>query len=319
MVKFEYSTEYIDMLVTAVALLILIYYFSVRYIKQRILRFGNFETLEKVAGQDISKVSSIPLFLRILSIVTIILIASDFTIVEIKPVTHTDFVLTMDTSSSMLTPDFIPNRLEATKNAALGWIISLEGTRVGIVTFAGKPYVKVKPIIERPVLLPVVRGIKTEQPAGTAIGDALVTSAGLLTGSKVNKTIVLITDGRNNVGVSINDSIKTLVRNDIRVYAIGVGTKGTKSDAGTPLSLEGLNHTEAEFPDLDEVTLKYLAEQTNGSFALVEDVQSLKDVLASTAEADEVKSSPKTPLLLLAVGLLLLEWSLEISKYRPIP
>ncbi|MFH1834972.1 MAG: VWA domain-containing protein [Methanobacteriota archaeon] len=318
--EIEFSHQYYTLMAALVIAVVIVYYLASRYFKVRVLRFGNFEVLEKVTGDRIRHSTIPPLILRILAVVFFILAASDPRIVEYKQVVGEDFVLTIDTSSSMLTPDFPPNRLEATKETAIRWISSMQNARVGVVTFAGKPYVRTEPTLDKEKVLDILATITTDSPAGTAIGEALISSAALLSDSETerNKTIILITDGRNNVGVSINDSLESLIKSNIRVYAVGIGTSES-AEIVIPSELADKNATITEFPQIDEEVLQSLANMTGGKYARVEDMQSLKGVLLTQIETTETVKKPIPYLIFIASILLLLEWAIEITKYRPIP
>lgn len=129
---------------------------------------------------------------------------------------------------------------------------------------------------------------------------------------------MLITDGRNNVGVSINDSINSLLKNNVRVYTVGIGTTESLNIV-VPPELEEKNATIASFPGLDEEVLNYLANKTGGTYSRVEDMQSLKGVFLTKVTQTETISEPVPYILFIAAALLLLEWAIDITKYRPIP
>jgi len=319
MPEIELTHDYTALLLAAVALIVVIYFFSKRRINKRILKFGNYEILEKVMGRKIVVIGFTPVLLRLAAVVLLVLSVSDPQIIEKKTTLTTDFILAIDTSSSMLAPDLDPNRLEATKDIVLNWLGQLQYARVGVVTFAGKSYVKLKPTSEKDLVADVIRGIGVEEPAGTAIGEALITSAALLSESTgENRTILLITDGRSNVGISINDSLKSIQDTNAVVYTIGIGTRSEVKPV-TPSELSAFNATAAEYPDLDESSLNYVAEKTGGKYYHVRDVKSLEDILSSTTGLTERKMAPGPYLLVAGVILLLVEWGLELTRYRPVP
>lgn len=314
------SYKYADVLFVLIGLIIIIYFISKRFARKRTLKFGNFEILEKISQQSgIFSISIIPLFLRITAIALLIFAISDVEIMQEEYISNTDFVLAIDTSSSMLTPDYTPNRLELAKDSAINWIRKLKNTKVGVVTFAGRAYMKTEPVSAMAKVENIINDISFEYPAGTAMGEALITSSSLLQGLDRNKTIIIITDGRNNVGVSINESLRSIKENNIAVYSIGIGTKG-KMDAKIPTELIGKNVTASEFPDLDEETLKYLSNETYGSYFYIEDPESFNKAFEAVGgKYMKVGTKPTNYLILAACSLLLIEWLFEITKYRPLP
>lgn len=316
-----FSYQYSNLLIILIGIVLLFYLFSRRLSKKRVITFGNFEVLEKVTGRKILTPSIIPLILRILALFLIIISISNPKLTYMSSSSDTDYVLAIDTSSSMLTPDLTPNRLEVAKDISSEFIKSLENTKIGIVTFAGKAYTKTGLTDDTTKLELIIDDINVETPAGTAIGDAIITSTSLLAGQEdnKNKTIILITDGRNNVGVPLNQTIETLKSNHIKVYTIGIGGNISKMNITIPSEMKEKNATVAEFPNLDENTLKYIANQTGGQYFRVTDVQSFRDALKSTIKQKRVTIQPTFYLLLSACIVLLIEWSLEVTKYRILP
>jgi len=314
----NFSYKYVDIFIILVGVVLIIYFLSKRFMRERTLRFGNFEVLEKVYHPTHMQIAFIPILLRILALTLIILSISDLELVSEGYIANTDFVLAIDTSSSMLTPDYEPNRLALAKKSSMDWIKKLRETRLGVVTFAGRAYTQIEPTTDLEEVQRVIEGIALDQPAGTAIGDALITSSSLLHSSERNKTIILITDGRNNIGVNVTEGLRSLKKEKIRIIAIGIG--GTEEGEVTvPAELVGKNATAAEFPGLDEKTLKYLANETDGKYFQIYDADSFKRAFESGVETQKVSKEVTTYLLMAACVVLILEWAFEITKYRPLP
>ncbi len=313
-----FSYKYLDLFVVLIGLILIIYFVSKRFTRERTLRFGNFEVLEKIYHPGLMHVEFIPLILRILAISLIVMAISDIEVIQEGYVANTDFVLAIDTSSSMLTPDYEPSRLALAKKSSIEWIRKLKNTRVGVVTFAGRSYTQIKPTTDLDMVEKVINRISLDRPAGTAIGESLITASSLLHSSDRNKTIILITDGRNNMGVNITNALKSLKSEGIRIIAIGIGSKGGKG-ISVPSELVGTNATAAKFPGLDEETLRYLANETNGHYVYIQDSDSFKKAFESGVEFQNTTKKVQVYLLIAASVILIIEWAFEITKYRPIP
>jgi len=321
--KITVSYHHANLLIVLVGLIFFLYIVSKKLAKRRVITFGNFEVLEKVTGKKMITPDIFPMILRILAFVLIIVSISDPKLTYIKYASDVDYVFAIDTSSSMLTPDFFPSRLEVAKDVSLEFIRKLKNARIGVVTFAGKSYVKTELTNDISVLESVINSINIETPGGTAIGDALITSTSLLASSDVdksrNKTVILITDGKNNIGVPVNETIESLNVNEIKVFTIGIGENVSVMNVTLPPELENVNATVAEFPILDEKTLMYIANQTGGKYFRVTDVESFKRALEATVQRKQVVIQPTFYLLLAACFTLLVEWALEATKYRILP
>ena len=140
-----------------------------------------------------------------------------------------DIVLAMDISSSMLAEDLKPNRLEAAKDVAASFINGRPNDNVGLVLFAAESFTQCPLTTDHTVLLNLFKDIQCGMiQDGTAIGLGLANSVSRIKDSQAkSKVIILLTDGVNNAGeiapVTAAEIAKTF---GIRVYTIGVGTKG---------------------------------------------------------------------------------------------
>lgn len=320
--QIEYSTEYVNLMVLLVGIVIITFFLSKRFARKRILLFGNYETLEKVMGEPLIPRGLLPLILRLMVMILIVAALSHITMTKEGYTSKTDFVLAIDISESMQTEDYEPTRLEFVKRETVEWLSKLGNVRVGLVTFSGKAYMKSEPTDDMEVLRMRIEDITNEPPAGTAIGDAIILSSGLMNGirerGKRNKTIILITDGRNNVGINITDALNSLNYSDIRINAIGIGSR-EEHVSEIPSHLLDKNATATRFPELDDGTLRYLANKTNGKYFIIDDENALGDAFRSGLEVREISEEVTKYILFALCIILLLEWSVEITKYRPIP
>ena len=93
--------------------------------------------------------------------------------------TGMDMVIAMDISGSMQAEDFNPNRIEAAKRITLNFIDRMKGNRIGLVLFAGRSFTQSPLTVDYNVLTEFISRIDLRMIdiSGTAIGDAIVTSA----------------------------------------------------------------------------------------------------------------------------------------------
>ncbi len=316
--QIEISFRYVNLLILLLGLVIILYFLSKKYARKRVLIFGNFEVLEKVAGKKLLSTDLIPLFLRIFAIILIILVISDLILVKEEYVAKTDFVLAIDTSSSMTASDYEPNRLEFVKKTTIEFISKLKNTRVGIITFSGKAHARLKQTSDMNEVERTLQKMDFEKSAGTAIGDAIIVSEALFDESDRNRSIILITDGINNVGRNITEALEALNESNISIYPIGIGSK-MEPNITVPSGLEELNATHAKFPNLDEEMLGLLANKTNGEYFIIDDEYSFKRAFETGLEFKRISTEPRLYLLLLLCIILLIDWGLEITKFRVLP
>ena len=179
-----------------------------------------------------------------------------------------DIVMAVDVSASMLAQDLKPDRLEATKEVAANFIKGRPTDRIGLVVYAGESYTQTPLTTDHAVLRNALAGLRHGLiEDGTAIGMGLATIVNRLKDSKAkSKVAILLTDGENNRGEIDPITASQLAKEfNIRVYTIGVGTKGL---ARTPIAYDGrggFQFTNMEV-NIDEELLQEIADETGGKY-----------------------------------------------------
>ena len=191
-----------------------------------------------------------------------------------------DILLVIDQSSSMLAQDFKPNRLEAAKEVAKTFIKDREGDRLGIIVFAGESYIQCPLTRDIDVLLEFTDSIEIidREHDGTAIGMAIASSINRLRESETkSKIIILLSDGSNNQGeLEPITAAELAVVFGIKIYTVAAGTQGL---APYPVTdAWGRQVIQKVQVDVDEESLKEIAEITGGQFFRATDNKSLKKV-----------------------------------------
>jgi len=199
-----------------------------------------------------------------------------------------DIILTLDISGSMLARDFRPDRLEASKNVATEFISGRPYDRIGLVVFSGESFTQCPLTTDHAVLINLMREIESGMiEDGTAIGNGLATAISRIKDSDTkSKVIILLTDGVNNRGdiapATAADIAKTY---GIRVYTIGVGTRGSAPyPVQTPFGLQ----YQSMPVEIDEDILKEISGKTGGTYFRATDNDKLVQVYA---EIDKLEKS----------------------------
>ena len=186
-----------------------------------------------------------------------------------------DIMITFDVSLSMKIPDFVDGgqqieRVDAAKMVVDDFIRRRPDDRMGLVIFAGQPYIKSPITLDHERLLRDVESIRLGEleEQGTAIGSALAAAAGKLDARDAkSKIIILITDGASNSGkiapVEDAEHAKTL---GIKIYTVAIGTTEGRVDV-------------QRFPrqEFDIPTLKKIASLTGGGHQWAQDLGSLRN------------------------------------------
>ena len=163
---------------------------------------------------------------------------------------------------------------------------------------------------------------------GTAIGDGLATSINRIKDGKAkSKSIILITDGTNNTGVVPPLTAAEIAKKyGIKVYTIGVGTKGT---APTPVSnyFGGIDYVPMPVT-IDEDALKTIAKMTGGKYFRATGNTVLKDIFSEIDRLEKTQmdvrhfSHTEDDYMMwawLAFGLFMLEILLRRTVLRTLP
>lgn len=205
-----------------------------------------------------------------------------------------DIVLSLDLSTSMLARDFKPNRFESAKKIALEFADGRVNDRVGLVVYAGESFTQ-SPITSD---ISVIKNVLKELELGwledgTAIGDGLATAVKRLKDSEAtSKVIILLTDGENNTGnISPSTAAELAKTFGIRVYTIGVGTKG---EAEVPYQRDMFSGRiiYKKMPvKIDEETLKKIAETTSGRYFRATNESSLRSIYKEIDKLEKSKVS----------------------------
>ena len=193
-----------------------------------------------------------------------------------------DIVLALDISGSMRALDFAPgNRLDAAKKVAREFIEGRPGDRIGLVVFASNSYTQCPLTNDHAVLLNLLEAVRIGDIAdGTAIGMAIGNALNRLRDVPgKSKLIILLTDGMNNTGVLDPATAAQLARDlGVRIHTIGAGTKGrVPYPFEDPLAGEVVRYIEV---DMDEASLKSIAETTGGLYFRATDTASLEQIYA---------------------------------------
>ena len=242
----------------------------------------------------------------------------------------TEIMLALDVSTSMLTRDLKPNRMEAAKKVAQDFIDGRESDAIGVVIFAGESLTGVPLTNDYAPLQEYIAGLDRGMITdGTAIGDGLATALNRLENGKAeSKSVILVTDGSNNTGISTPlmaaEAAKEL---GVKVYTVGIGSQGV-AEAPSYIDAAGRIIYEKQKVTCDEEPLKQIAAMTGGEYFAATN----EDALAGIFERIDALEKTKMDInnfthttdtyelwAWLAVLLFVLELVLRYTVLRSIP
>ena len=213
--------------------------------------------------------------------------------------------IAVDRSGSMQARDFVRgdtsiSRLDVVKDVFRAFVAGEGETDgrpddlVGLVVFARYADGLCPLTLDHGNLLSILADVEivTEQSEdGTAIGEGLALAVERLRGIEVSsKVVLLLTDGVSNVGdIDPLQAADLAAQHGIKVYAIGAGTTGL---APVPVQAAGgrmvLRQAHVE---IDEETLRQIAQRTGGRYFHAANAKGLIEVIA---EIDRLERSEVT-------------------------
>ena len=278
----EFGQPYYLILLLILPILVF-WYFKKGQNQEATVRFSNLDLIPKTIIRSGQIKNMIIVMGRLVIMLLIILALARPRLSDTIRETNTeiiDILLVIDQSSSMLAQDFKPNRLEAAKEVAKTFIKDREGDRLGIIVFAGESYIQCPLTQDIDVLLNFTDEIEIidREHDGTAIGMAIANSINRLRESEAkSKTIILLSDGSNNQGeLEPITAAELAAKFDIKIYTVAAGTHGL---APYPVTdAWGRQVIQKVQVDVDEESLKEIADITGGQFFRATDNKSLQKV-----------------------------------------
>lgn len=212
------------------------------------------------------------------------------------PVSGRDLMLAVDLSGSMQVKDFrikgqAVDRLTATKYVARDFIRRRQGDRLGLILFGKNAYLQTPLTFD----LTTVNTLLMESAIGlagkeTAIGDAIGLAIKRLKDNKgSSRILILLTDGANTAGeITPLKAAELAARYGLKIYTIGIGAD--EMIRSTFFGKQRINPSQ----ELDEKTLKAIAEQTNGLYFRARDTEELDKIYQKLDELEPVEVDAQT-------------------------
>ena len=244
-----------------------------------------------------------------------------------------DIMLCLDTSGSMRALDFEregrrTDRLEVVREVVKAFIQKRQNDRIGMVVFGDQAFTQCPLTMDYGILLSFLDRIEIGMAGdSTAVGSALATGVKRLKDVPgKSKVVILLTDGRNNAGrITPETAAEIAASLKIKVYTIGVGVEGE-----SPFEMETLFGRRYVYQkvDLDEETLRRIADATGGLYFRATDTASLQEIYEQIDRMERTEAKTKEyfeyeelfprfafpGLLLILAGFLL-----EHTRFRKIP
>lgn len=199
-----------------------------------------------------------------------------------------DIMVALDISQSMQIQDFTPDRLEAAKRVAKGFIGGRTQDRIGMAVFSGDAFSLAPLTTDYDLLNAYIDEINFEmiESRGTAIGSAIAVVTNRMRESTAkSKVCILLSDGDNTAGnIDPITAAELAATYGIKIYTIVVGKEGLvpfgKDFFGRPNMIENT---------VDETTMREIAKIGGGQFFRVTDNQALQRVFAQIDQYEKAE------------------------------
>ena len=204
-----------------------------------------------------------------------------------------DIMLCLDTSGTMQAMDFEldgqrASRLDVVRKVVTDFIHRRKNDRIGMVVFGDQAFTQCPLTLDYGILENFVGRLKVGMAGDmTALGSGLALSVKRLKDLPGKSRIaILLTDGRHNSGRITPETAADIAKTyKIKVYTIGVGIEGE-----SPFLVDTIFGKRYVYQrvDLDEDTLKKIAENTGGRYFRATDTVSLEKIYG---EIDQLEKS----------------------------
>ncbi|QEN06136.1 VWA domain-containing protein [Thiospirochaeta perfilievii] len=326
MIKFQYP---IFLLIIPIVILLTI----LKLKKKQSSGIGFSElTLLKVAAKK-NHLTSLPYILRCLTLILLSLALAGpikENSIENNEASGIDIIVAIDVSGSMEGLDFSTKRekqtrLDAVKKVVKEFIDSRPNDRIGVVAFAGAPYIASPLTLDHSWLIKRLDMLQTGMiEGGTAIGSAIASASNSLNRvESKSKIVILLTDGENNSGViEPRQAAEAANALGVKIYTVGAGKEGK-----APYEVNGFFGSDIQYVDvkIDEEMLTDVATSTGGLYFRAKDINSLEEIYNRINKMEKTtRVSNKTVLykyyfmipLIIGFLLFLIEIILTSTKLR---
>lgn len=207
------------------------------------------------------------------------------------PATGRDLLLAVDISGSMETPDMVVQnrnlqRIDVVKFVVSDFVKRRENDRLGLILFGSNAYLQAPLTFDRTTVQTLLQeaqlGFAGQQ---TAIGDAIgLAIKRLRDRPESSRVLILLSDGANTAGeVDPRQAADLAKLAGVKIYTIGLG-----ADEMIQQTLFGRRRINPS-ADLDEDTMRYIAQHTGGQYFRARNPEELVRIYAELDRLEPIE------------------------------
>ncbi|ANU38653.1 vWA domain-containing protein [Vibrio scophthalmi] len=209
---------------------------------------------------------------------------------------HRDMMLVVDLSGSMGQEDMLYqgdyiDRLTAVKQVLSDFISQREGDRLGLIFFADHAYLQTPLTLDRNALsnqlnMAVLRLIGSNTAIGEGIGLA---TKNFVDSEAKQRVMILLSDGTNTAGVLDSiEAAKIAKKYGVTIYTVGVGAGEME------VRQLFMTRTVNTAQDLDEASLKQIAQLTGGQYFRARNSDDLANIYDTINQLEPISQATQT-------------------------
>jgi Ca-activated chloride channel family protein len=291
-----------------------LYVLAQRRLRRYTLRYSSTALVREAIGPRPGRRRHVPAALYLAALSAMIVGLARPQAVVPNPEASGTVILVIDSSRSMASLDIAPSRIDAAKTAVAQFVEKQPGgIKIGVVAFAGGALLVTPPTNDRKKVLASVNSLSlgsgTNIGAGLQVALEALLPPGALTDTTAGATpglstqapddpgaslVILLSDGASTTGPPPLEVAQVLSKAGVRTYTVGLGTlQGGFGGRGAR--------------QLNEPTLKGIAEETGGQYFNAESAKELHQVYDRIATNNElVQKRMEVTFLAAAAGVLLM-------------
>lgn len=314
----ELGQREILMLLVLVTLTAASFWYMKKLRKDRVTRLGNYETLKEVHNKR-SVGSPVILIAKILVVTVLFLTATESVHLEAQqPVTDVNYVVAVDSSNTMLMPDYEPDRFGYAQERLVSWIENL-GVRADISVMKYSSQVTTISLPTKDTEKTVNALSKSQvnlNATGTDISNA-IEEASKLGKDTSKKRILLVTDGSGVREEDIRDAKKVVKNSSFRIYVFNIPRNNRTDQMYEQLNLSLAEAGIKESPSVEsyEEGLRELAEASGGEHYSVDDGEFFHAALDDTTTKEKRVGIDSSFYILIFLSFFVIFEMLLYSKY----
>ena len=295
-------------------LIFILHFYFIYHVKRRALKFGNFSAMQRVHTNTIISKNLTSLFFVMLLTAALIISLLDISLWVSGDSANSDYYILLDSGASMNARDLYPDRFIVAKQLSSDLVKKIPESKMGFISFAGTIIKSEDLTDEKSNILNSIQDSEIEN-TGTDIGLAIVSAIQGFSTTNSSKSIILVSDGHDTVGIPLKDALVKAKEEHIKIITLGVGTKEGGKFLNVPES-------EGAISRLDEESLYTLSKETNSQYININQDYDLNMIIAKIGEDKKsgfIEYEMGEKFLLIALVLLFFIWLLDNTRFRIFP